>query len=79
MGFYDIYTWYIFSLEKEMTGEIVGTPERIVGLKRASIEGIRIGSHEWETDLDFFAEKFLSLLKQAGLRLDPDHQRKEIR
>jgi FMNH2-dependent dimethyl sulfone monooxygenase len=58
--------------------EIVGTPEKVVeqiiGLKKAGIDGIQIGFHDWNADFDFFAERILPLIKQAGLRLDEDHQ-----
>ena len=58
--------------------EIVGTPEhvveQIIGLKKAGIDGIQVGFHDWNTDFDFFAERILPLIKQAGLRLDEEHQ-----
>lgn len=53
--------------------EIVGSPERVVeqliGLKKAGIDGIQVGFHNWTEDLAFFGDRILPLLKQAGLRL----------
>nr|WP_255607119.1 LLM class flavin-dependent oxidoreductase [Phyllobacterium sp. 2063] len=52
--------------------EVVGTPEKVVeqliGLKKAGIDGIQIGFHDWDTDFSFFEERILPLMKQAGLR-----------
>lgn len=52
--------------------EIVGTPEQVVeqllSLKKTGIDGIQIGFHDWQADFDFFEERILPLLKQAGLR-----------
>ncbi|MCC6982912.1 MAG: LLM class flavin-dependent oxidoreductase [Bauldia sp.] len=53
--------------------EIVGTPEQVVdqlvALKKAGLDGIQIGFHDWGPDIEFFGERILPLLKQAGLRL----------
>ena len=52
--------------------EVVGTPEQVVeqliGLKKAGIDGIQIGFHDWDSDFSFFEERILPLMKQAGLR-----------
>ncbi|MBB3609413.1 LLM class flavin-dependent oxidoreductase [Rhizobium sp. BK602] len=53
--------------------EIIGTPEQVVeqllGLKTAGIDGIQLGFHDFQVDLEHFGECILPLMKQAGLRL----------
>jgi FMNH2-dependent dimethyl sulfone monooxygenase len=53
--------------------EIVGSPEhvveQIVELHRAGIDGLQLGFYDFERDLEFFGDRILPLLKQAGLRL----------
>ena len=53
--------------------EIVGTPEHVVeqlvALKQTGIDGVQLGFYDFAPDLDYFGERILPLLKQAGLRL----------
>jgi dimethylsulfone monooxygenase len=53
--------------------EIIGTPEQVVeklaGLKAAGIDGVQLNFYDFKDDFDYFAERILPLLKQAGLRL----------
>jgi alkanesulfonate monooxygenase SsuD/methylene tetrahydromethanopterin reductase-like flavin-dependent oxidoreductase (luciferase family) len=53
--------------------EIVGTPEQVVeqlaALKKAGIDGVQLGFYDFLPDLEYFGERILPLLKQAGLRL----------
>ena len=53
--------------------EIIGTPEQVVdklvGLKRAGIDGIQLSFHDFRVDLQHFGESILPLMQQAGLRL----------
>ncbi|MDE1172709.1 MAG: LLM class flavin-dependent oxidoreductase, partial [Parvibaculaceae bacterium] len=52
--------------------EIIGTPEQVIdqllGLKAAGIDGVQIGFHDFVGDLEFFGERILPLMKEAGLR-----------
>ena len=53
--------------------EVVGTPEQIVEqfiqLKRAGVDGLQISFFDFKPDLEFFGDRILPLMKQAGLRL----------
>ena len=53
--------------------EIIGTPEQVVeqlvGLKAAGIDGIQLSFYDFRDDLEYFGERILPLMKQAGLRL----------
>lgn len=53
--------------------EVVGTPEQVVEqfvqLKRAGIDGLQLSFFDFKPDLEFFGDRILPLLKQAGLRL----------
>jgi FMNH2-dependent dimethyl sulfone monooxygenase len=53
--------------------ELIGTPDyvvdKLVGLKRAGIDGIQLGFYDFAPDLDYFIDETLPLMKQAGLRL----------
>ena len=53
--------------------EIIGTPEQVVdkliGLRKAGIDGIQLSFHDFRVDLRHFGEKVLPLMRQAGLRL----------
>jgi len=53
--------------------EIIGTPEQVVdqllALKKAGIDGVQLGFHDFRVDLKHFGEKILPLMQQAGLRL----------
>ena len=52
---------------------VFGTPERVVEqflqLKKAGCDGIQINFFDYEPDLDYFAQRVLPLMKQAGLRI----------
>ncbi len=51
---------------------IVGSPEQIVDyiqrLKKAGIDGVQLSFFDFAPDLEFFGNRVLPLLKQAGLR-----------
>ncbi|ACB95478.1 LLM class flavin-dependent oxidoreductase [Beijerinckia indica] len=53
--------------------EIIGTPEQVVeqlvALKAIGIDGVQLNFYDFAKDLDYFGEKILPLLKQAGLRV----------
>ncbi|MGV2106086.1 LLM class flavin-dependent oxidoreductase [Agrobacterium vitis] len=53
--------------------EIIGSPEQVVeqllALHKAGIDGVQLNFYDFRDDLDYFAERILPLLKQAGLRL----------
>lgn len=52
--------------------EVVGTPEQIVEqlvrLRRAGIDGLQLSFFDFKPDLEFFGDRILPLMKQAGLR-----------
>jgi FMNH2-dependent dimethyl sulfone monooxygenase len=52
---------------------LIGSPEQIVeqviALKAAGIDGIQCSFFDFQPDLEFFGERVVPLLKQAGLRL----------
>lgn len=54
--------------------QLFGTPERIVDwfvkLKQAGCDGMQINFFDFAPDLEYFAERVLPLMKQAGLRTD---------
>ncbi|PPE71103.1 LLM class flavin-dependent oxidoreductase [Caldimonas thermodepolymerans] len=53
--------------------EVVGTPEQVVEqfiqLKRAGVDGLQLSFFDFKPDLEFFGDRILPLMKQAGLRL----------
>lgn len=53
--------------------EIIGTPEQVVeqlvGLKAAGIDGVQLSFYDFKEDLEYFGDRILPLMKQAGLRL----------
>lgn len=53
--------------------EVVGTPEQVVEqfiqLKRAGVDGLQLSFFDFQPDLEFFGDRILPLMKQAGLRL----------
>ncbi|MBS3020393.1 FMNH(2)-dependent dimethylsulfone monooxygenase [Comamonas sp. PE63] len=53
--------------------EVIGTPEQVVEqfvqLKRAGIDGLQLSFFDFKPDLEFFGDRILPLMKQAGLRL----------
>lgn len=53
--------------------EVIGTPEQVVeqfvALKRAGVDGLQLSFFDFKPDLEFFGDRILPLLKQAGLRL----------
>lgn len=53
--------------------EVVGSPEQVVDqfikLKAAGIDGLQVSFYDFGPDLEFFAQRILPLMKQAGLRL----------
>lgn len=54
---------------------LVGTPEQIVEyfqrLHRAGCDGVQVNFYDFLPDLEFFGDRVLPLMKQAGLRLGP--------
>lgn len=53
---------------------VFGTPEQVVDqfarLKAAGCDGMQINFFDFAPDLEYFADRVLPLMKQAGLRLD---------
>lgn len=53
--------------------EVIGTPEQVVEqfvqLRRAGIDGLQLSFFDFKPDLEFFGDRILPLMKQAGLRL----------
>ncbi|MDR2128235.1 MAG: LLM class flavin-dependent oxidoreductase [Burkholderiaceae bacterium] len=53
--------------------EVVGTPEQVVEqfvqLHKAGVDGLQLSFFDFKPDLQFFGDRILPLLKQAGLRL----------
>jgi dimethylsulfone monooxygenase len=53
--------------------ELIGSPDyvvdKLIGLKKAGIDGIQLGFYDFAPDLDYFLEATLPLMKEAGLRL----------
>lgn len=53
--------------------EVIGTPEQVVEqfvqLKQAGIDGLQLSFYDFKEDLEFFGDRILPLMKQAGLRL----------
>jgi len=51
---------------------VIGTPEQVVEqfmqLSEAGCDGMQVNFFDYEPDLDYFAERVLPLMKQAGLR-----------
>ncbi|KAK1658420.1 luciferase-like monooxygenase [Colletotrichum godetiae] len=54
--------------------EIIGSPEQVVeqlgALHKVGIDGVQINFYDFAPDLEYFGEKILPLLKEAGLRVD---------
>ncbi|KAK1544575.1 methanesulfonate monooxygenase [Colletotrichum paranaense] len=54
--------------------EIIGSPEQVVeqldALHKVGIDGVQINFYDFAPDLEYFGEKILPLLKDAGLRID---------
>jgi FMNH2-dependent dimethyl sulfone monooxygenase len=52
--------------------QIVGTPEQVVEkmmrLHDAGIDGIQVNFYDYLPDLEYFGERVLPLMKEAGLR-----------
>ncbi len=53
--------------------EVIGTPQQVVEqfvqLKKAGIDGLQLSFYDFKQDLEFFGDRILPLMKQAGLRL----------
>ncbi|MEH1844941.1 MAG: SDR family NAD(P)-dependent oxidoreductase [Nostoc sp.] len=53
--------------------EVIGTPEQVVeqfvSLKVAGVDGLQLSFYDFKEDLEFFGDRILPLIKQAGLRL----------
>ena len=53
---------------------MVGTPEQVVDellkLSRIGVEGVALIGHDYLEELNFFGERVLPLMRQAGLRTD---------
>ncbi|WP_439816304.1 LLM class flavin-dependent oxidoreductase [Zavarzinia sp. CC-PAN008] len=70
----DQQAWRGHSKAQRIVGgniQIVGTPEKVVAdclrLKAAGVDGIQVNFLDYGPDLQFFGERVLPLLKQAGL------------
>ncbi|KAJ0305849.1 hypothetical protein COL5a_002651 [Colletotrichum fioriniae] len=54
--------------------EIIGSPGQVVeqldALHKVGIDGVQINFYDFAPDLEYFGEKILPLLKEAGLRVD---------
>ncbi|MEO8559153.1 MAG: LLM class flavin-dependent oxidoreductase [Rhodospirillales bacterium] len=52
--------------------QMIGTPEQIVDgmlrLKRAGCDGVQVNFFDFEPDIEFFGNRILPLMRQAGLR-----------
>jgi FMNH2-dependent dimethyl sulfone monooxygenase len=52
---------------------LVGTPEQIVDwfirLKRAGCDGVQVNFFDFIPDLEFFGQRVIPLMHQAGLRV----------
>ena len=71
----DNRAWRGHLVEQKMVGgniQIFGTPEQVVDrciqIKRAGVDGIHLSFFDFAPELEFFGERVLPLLKQAGLR-----------
>ncbi|KAF3889574.1 MULTISPECIES: LLM class flavin-dependent oxidoreductase [Nostocales] len=53
--------------------EVIGTPEQVVEqfvqLKKAGVNGLQLSFFDFKEDLEFFGDRILPLMKQAGIRL----------
>ncbi|WP_375480570.1 hypothetical protein [uncultured Nostoc sp.] len=53
--------------------EVIGTPQQVVEqfvhLKKAGVNGLQLSFYDFKEDLEFFGDRILPLMKQAGLRL----------
>ncbi|WP_375506546.1 LLM class flavin-dependent oxidoreductase [uncultured Nostoc sp.] len=53
--------------------EVIGTPQQVVEqfvqLKKAGVNGLQLSFYDFKEDLQFFGDRILPLMKQAGLRL----------
>ena len=72
----DQKSWRGASREDWVVGgnvHVVGSPEQVVDgflrLKQAGCDGIQVNFYDFLPDLEFFGERVLPLMKQAGLRL----------
>ena len=54
---------------------LVGTPEQIVDwfirLRKAGCDGVQVNFYDFLPDLEYFGQRVLPLMRQAGLRLGP--------
>ena len=52
--------------------QMIGTPEQIVDgmlrLKAAGCDGVQVNFFDFEPDMEFFGDRILPLMQQAGLR-----------
>jgi FMNH2-dependent dimethyl sulfone monooxygenase len=52
--------------------EVIGTPEQVVDqfvqLKKAGIDGLQLSFFDFQPDLEFFGQRVIPLMEQAGLR-----------
>lgn len=72
----DSRSWRGHQRDERIVGgniQLVGTPEQIVEqiiqLKAAGCDGLQLCFVDYESELSYFGERILPLLKQAGLRL----------
>ena len=53
----------------DMPWDTAQVVEQFVQLKRAGIDGLQLSFFDFKPDLEFFGDRILPLMKQAGLRL----------
>lgn len=72
----DQSSWKSASRDQWVIGgnvHIVGTPEQVVDgfrrLKEAGCDGVQVNFYDYINDLQFFGDRVIPLMKQAGLRV----------
>ncbi len=73
----DQTSWWGHERQQRIIGgnvQVFGTPEQVVDqfikLKAAGCDGMQINFFDFAPDLEYFADRVLPLMKQAGLRTD---------
>jgi FMNH2-dependent dimethyl sulfone monooxygenase len=73
----DTKSWRGHTKDERVLGgnvHLIGTPEQVVdqliALKKAGCDGVQINFFDYRSDLEFFGNRVLPLMKQAGLRLE---------
>ena len=58
----------IISIHEGSTCDRFGPEKGYAMLKRAGIDGLQLSFFDFKPDLEFFGDRILPLMKQAGLR-----------